>query len=175
MLLSRLNVLPLAGLFLTYPSVTLRQSRLTACLRQYSVASPCCLEFAKYIGTWNITNTKKSSKPSIGFLGQQQSRAFHIASAEELVRDNGLAARYVYVGSCPLAYCHLVFPLDWLRKKRTPIYVKLTVLLNLYNFPLKKALCRFRSCTMKIDVVTSCSCYQTSTSINLSKLSHEIC
>ena len=63
---------------------------------------------------------KKLSKPSIGFLGQQQSRAFHIASAEELVRDNGLAARYVYVGSCPLAYCHLVFPLDWLRKKRTP-------------------------------------------------------
>ena len=120
MLLSRLNVLPLAGLFLTYPSVTLRQSQLTACVRQYSPASPCCLEFAKYIGTWNITNTKKSSKPSIGFLGQQQSRAFHIASAEELVRDNGLAARYVYVGSCPLAYCHLVFPLDWLRKKRTP-------------------------------------------------------
>ena len=119
-LLSRLNVLPLAGLFLTYPSVTLRQSRLTACLRQYSLATPCCLEFAKYIQntTWNIKH-KKNIK-SRGFLEQLQSRAFHIASAEELVRDNGLAARYVYVGSCPLAYCHLVFPLDWLRKKRTP-------------------------------------------------------
>ena len=51
---------------------------------------------------WNLQNTlepeilhTKKIIQTIGFLGQQQSRAFHIASAEELVRDNGLAARYV--------------------------------------------------------------------------------
>ena len=44
---------------------------------------------------WNLKYYTQKIIQTIGFLGQQQSRAFHIASAEELVRDNGLAARYV--------------------------------------------------------------------------------